>query len=248
MAALRYLGHSTVLLEIDGVRILTDPVLVDRIGPLRRQSDAVAHLIDEIDIDVVLISHGHHDHLDLPSLRRVRGRPRIVVPRGLGTIVRGRDVLEIAAGESFEQGAVRVEAIFADHHGGRRPFGPAADALGYRVAGSVRLYFAGDTDLFAGMAALARNVDVALLPVWGWGPRLGNGHLDPGRAAEAVARIRPRLAIPIHWGTFYPFGLARFWPGPLSDPPQDFAREVARVAPATEVRILVAGASTDVST
>jgi L-ascorbate metabolism protein UlaG (beta-lactamase superfamily) len=247
MAALRYLGHSTVLLEIDGVRILTDPVIVDRIGPLRRHSDAVAHLIEDVEIDVVLISHGHHDHLHLPSLRRLHGRPRIVVPRGLGRILRGFDVVEIAAGESLDHGPLRVDAVYADHDGGRRPFGPSAAALGYRVAGTVRVYFAGDSDLFPGMSALAGVVDVALLPVWGWGPRLGRGHLDPGRAAEAVVRIKPRLAIPIHWGTFYPFAAARFWPTPLSKPPQDFAREVARVAPATEVRILAAGASTDLS-
>jgi L-ascorbate metabolism protein UlaG (beta-lactamase superfamily) len=247
MAALRYLGHSTVLLEIDGVRILTDPVIVDRIGPLRRHSDAVAHLIEDVEIDVVLISHGHHDHLHLPSLRRLHGRPRIVVPRGLGRILRGFDVVEIAAGESLDHGPLRVDAVYADHDGGRRPFGPSAVALGYRVAGTVRVYFAGDSDLFPGMSALAGVVDVALLPGGGLGPRLGRGHLDPGRAAEAVVRIKPRLAIPIHWGTFYPFAAARFWPTPLSKPPQDFAREVARVAPATEVRILAAGASTDLS-
>ena len=91
------------------------------------------------------------------------------------------------------------------------------------------------------MDDIAGTVDVALLPVWGWGPRLGTGHLDPGRAAEAVRRIRPRIAIPIHWGTFYPFAFARIWPRPLGDPPHDFARETARVAPDTQVRILGPG-------
>jgi L-ascorbate metabolism protein UlaG (beta-lactamase superfamily) len=136
-----------------------------------------------------------------------------------------------------------VQAIRAEHDGRRRPFGPAAEALGYRIAGSSRLYFAGDTDLCAEMDDLAGTVDVALLPVWGWGPRLGAGHLDPRRAAEAVLRIRPRIAVPIHWGTFYPFAFARFWPHPLGDPPREFAREVTRVASQTEVRILAAGES-----
>ena len=242
-ARLCYLGHSTVLLELDGVSILTDPLLVDRLGLLHRHTDAVAHLIEEVSIDAVLISHAHHDHLHLPSLRRCGGHPRIVVPRGLGKVASraGHDVVEIAAGERLEIGGVSVEAIRADHDGRRRPFGPAADALGYRITGSSRLYFAGDTDLFPEMADLAGTVDVALLPVWGWGPRLGTGHLDPGRAAEAVLRIRPRVAIPIHWGTFYPFAFARFWPRALGDPPHEFAREVARVAPNTEVRILAPG-------
>ena len=228
---------------MDGVSILTDPVLVDRLGLLHRHSDAVAHLVDDANIDVVLISHAHHDHLHLPSLRRCRGRLRIVVPRGLGRLASraGHDVVEVAAGERLDIGSVRIEAIRAEHDGRRRPFGPNAPSLGYRITGSSRVYFAGDTDLFAEMADLAGTVDVALLPVWGWGPRLGTGHLDPGRAAEAVLRIQPRLAIPIHWGTFYPFTFARFWPHPLGDPPRDFAREAARVAPATEVRILTPG-------
>jgi len=242
-ARLRYLGHSTVLLEVDGVCILTDPLVVDRLGLLHRHTDAVAHLIDDVNIDVVLISHAHHDHLHLPSLRRCPGRPRIVVPRGLGRLASraGHDVMEVAAGERFDLGGVVVDVIRADHDGRRRPFGPAANALGYRISGSTRVYFAGDTDLFAEMSDLAGTVDVTLLPVWGWGPRLGSGHLDPRRAAEALVRIRPRLAIPIHWGTFYPFAFARIWPHPLGDPPRDFAREAARLAPQTEVRILAPG-------
>jgi L-ascorbate metabolism protein UlaG (beta-lactamase superfamily) len=244
---LRYLGHSTVLVEMDGVSILTDPLLVDRLGLLHRHTDAVAHLIEGVDIDIVLISHAHHDHLHLPSLRRIRGRPRVVVPRGLGTLVSrsGHEVIEVAAGERFDIRGVGVEAIRAEHDGRRRPFGPTAGALGYRIVGSSRLYFAGDTDLCPEMDGLAGAVDVALLPVWGWGPRLGSGHLDPGRAAEAVRRMRPRVAIPIHWGTFYPFTLARFWPHPLGDPPHEFAREATRIASATEVRILAPGATTD---
>ena len=240
---LRYLGHSTVLVEMGGVRILTDPLLVDRLGLLHRHSDAVAHHLEDIEVDVVLISHAHHDHLHLPSLRRLRGKPRIVVPSGLSRLLRGAggDVVEVAAGERFDVRGIGVEAIRADHDGRRRPFGPTADALGYRITGSSRLYFAGDTDLFAEMNGLAGTVDVALLPVWGWGPRLGTGHLDPARAAEAVFRIRPRIAIPIHWGTFYPFAFARFWPHPLGDPPRDFARETARIAPETAVRILAPG-------
>jgi L-ascorbate metabolism protein UlaG (beta-lactamase superfamily) len=248
-AHLRYLGHSTVLVEIDGVSILTDPLLVDRLGLLHRHTDAVAHLIEDVHIDVVLISHAHHDHLHLPSLRRIRGRPRVMVPKGLGRLLSrsGHEVMEVTAGEGFDVGGVAFQAIRAEHDGRRGPFGPAAEALGYRIAGSSRVYFAGDTDLCPEMDALAGAVDVALLPVWGWGPRLGTGHLDPERAAQAVLRMRPRIAIPIHWGTFYPFAFARFWPHPLGDPPHDFAREAARVAPGTEVRILAPGEETDLS-
>jgi len=246
-ARLRYLGHSTVLLELDGVRILTDPLLVDRIGPLHRHSDAADEMLEGIEADVVLISHAHHDHLHLPSLRRLRGRPRTVVPAGLGRLVeRHHEVVEVTPGQQIEVGSIRIKAMPALHHGGRRPFGPSSAALGFHIVGSSRVYFAGDTDIFPEMADLAGHVDVALLPVWGWGPRLGGGHMDPARAAEAVVRIAPRVAIPIHWGTFYPFALARIWPRPLAKPPLDFAHEVARRAPGTEVRVLAPGEMTEV--
>ena len=241
--SIRFLGHSTVLIELDGVRILTDPLLVDRLGLLHRHAGDLREAIADLGVDAVLISHGHHDHLHLPSLARLAGHPRIVAPTGLGPMLarRGHDVVEIAPGETLRIGPVVVEAITAVHHGGRRPLGPSATAIGFRIRGSVSVYFAGDTDLFPQMHDLAGGVDVALLPVWGWGPRLGAGHLDPERAAEAVARIKPRIAIPIHWGTFYPFGLARVWWHPLADPPHRFAEEVARRTPSTEVRLLTPG-------
>ena len=75
-------------------------------------------------------------------------------------------------------------------------------ALGYVVSGSQQVYFAGDTDLFAGMSALAGALDVALLPVAGWGPKVDAGHLDPLRAAKSLPLLKPRIAVPIHWGTY----------------------------------------------
>ena len=246
---LRFFGHSTVLLELDGLRILTDPLLVDRLGPLRRQGQQRSPALRDLAVDVVLISHGHYDHLHLPSLRLLVGRPKMVAPAGLGDVLRraGHDVTELAVGDSAHFGPLTVVAIRADHAGGLLPLCRSRAATGFRIDGSVRVYFAGDTDLYPEMSALAGTVDVALLPVWGWGPRLGIGHLDPFRAAQAVSLIRPRSAVPIHWGTFYPFGLRRIWPQPLERPPSDFAREVARVAPATEVRIVMPGQAIELS-
>ena len=243
---LRFLGHSTVLLDLAGIRILTDPLLTDRLGILHRHAGEIRDAFEGKDVDVVLISHAHHDHLHLPSLQLLPGRPQIVAPTGLGPLLmaRGHEVIELTPGQDVSIGRLRLTAIAARHRVQRRPFGPVTPALGYLVAGgSLRIYFAGDTDLFPEMEDLAGNADLALLPVWGWGPRLGTGHLDPQRAAEAVRRIRPRLAIPIHWGTFYPFAFARLWPGPLAHPAQEFAREVGRVAPETEVRVLAPGES-----
>jgi L-ascorbate metabolism protein UlaG (beta-lactamase superfamily) len=243
---LRFFGHATVLVDMDGTRVLTDPILVERLGPLRRRPRGTRDLLGSITPDVVVISHAHHDHLHLPSLRRLAGRPAFVVPVGLGAFLtrEGYDVTELAPGQRLTVGTLRIEATPARHSGGRVPFGPAAAAIGFRIDGSSRVYFAGDTDLFAGMADLAGLVDVALLPVWGWGPTIGPGHLDPVRAAEAVRLIAPRLAIPIHWGTLYPLFLHRFYGRPLERPPLDFAEAVARVAPDTAVHVLAPGEAT----
>ncbi len=244
-----FLGHATVALELAGMRVLTDPLLTPRLGLLFRHVAHIAQLAEAARADVVLISHGHQDHLHLPSLALVPGHPQMVVPVGLGSLLaaHGHHATEISAGQTLTFGALRVRATAARHVVRRALFGPITPALGYVISadGSPRIYFAGDTDLFPEMADLAGSVDVALIPVWGWGPRLGPGHLDPARGAEAVRLIRPRLAIPIHWGTFYPFELEHFWPKPLADPPVDFAREVARIAPDTTVRILAPGEAMD---
>jgi L-ascorbate metabolism protein UlaG (beta-lactamase superfamily) len=227
------------------VRLLTDPLVRRRAGPLVR---VVAPVRPEAtrDIDAVLLSHLHADHADLASLRRV-GAP-VIAPRGAGAWLRRRrirEVREVRDGDEHPLGAVTVRAVAAEHEDRRYPWGPHAEPLGFVVRGSRSVYFAGDTDLFDAMSDLHRALDVALLPVWGWGTKLGPGHLDPGRAARAAAIIHPRVAIPIHWGTFAmprPLG-----PGAASDaPPQEFAQLAAREAPEVEVRVLAPGERTSV--
>lgn len=243
--SLTYVGHATVLLDLGGVRLLTDPVLRSRVAHLRRQGPAPD---PPRDLDAVLISHLHRDHLDLPSLRMLDRRARLVAPRGAGEFLRRhghREVTELAAGESTDVGGARITATPALHDGRRRPFGgPVAAPVGFQVeAAGRRVYFAGDTDLFDGMADLAGGLDLALVPVWGWGPALGAGHLDPVGAAQAVAMLQPRLAVPIHWGSLFRADLTRRRPELLRDPPRDFAAQVAAVAPGVEVRVVEPGAS-----
>jgi L-ascorbate metabolism protein UlaG (beta-lactamase superfamily) len=155
-------------------------------------------------------------------------------------------VREIGLGETVSIRGVEVRAVPAMHDGhrdGRR--GPGAEAIGYLISGGGRtVYFAGDTDLFAEMSELG-PLDLALLPVWGWGTYVGKGHLDPERAAEAAALLRPRIAVPVHWGTFFPAGLRHLRPRFLSEPPREFARLAGHRAPGVEVRVLEPGSSTD---
>lgn len=241
-----WVGHATALLELGGARLLADPVLRDRVWHLRRHGpDPPANA--RRDLDAVLISHMHHDHLDMPSLRMAAGSgTRVVAPRGAGSMLSGagmNHVEEISAGESVAIGDVVVTAWRAEHDGRRWPWGARVPALSYMVEGAGRrVWFPGDTDLFTEMAALARpRLDLALLPVWGWGPTLGSGHLDPLRAADAAALIHPRVVVPIHWGTLYPIGMSRVRPHPLRDPPLAFADAVARAAPDVRVEVLAPG-------
>ena len=231
-----------MLVELGGVRLLTDPVVRRRVAHLRRHPPPPDPAVVS-GPDAVLISHLHYDHLDLPSLRRV-GAPRVLAPRGSGGfLVRAgvRGVEELSAGETVEVRGVPVTAVPAVHDDRRRPGGgPRAAPLGFVAGGDRRVYFAGDTDLFPGMRALGR-VDVALLPVAGWGPTLGPGHMDAAVAARAAALIRPRIAVPIHWGTLHPLIVRR---GPwFLEPPRSFAAHVAEIAPEVETRVLEPGQS-----
>jgi L-ascorbate metabolism protein UlaG (beta-lactamase superfamily) len=230
-----------VLIELAGVRLLTDPLLGAGIFHVRRRVPAPP-ITDLQSLDAILISHAHRDHLDHRSLRLLAGGHPVIMPRGSAATLRGhgaREGVELAEGERVAIGDVVVRAVHAAHDGRRHPFGPPIAALGYLLEGACHVYFAGDTDLFAGMSALAGQVHVALLPIWGWGARIPAGHLDPVRAAEAVARIRPRVAVPIHWGTLRAWGAQRGL-DPVT-PARAFAEAVSHVAPETAVRILMPG-------
>jgi L-ascorbate metabolism protein UlaG (beta-lactamase superfamily) len=254
-----FAGHSTVLLEMDGVRLLTDPLLRRRIGVLIRRSPVPPAAVRG-DLHAVLVSHAHLDHLDVPSLRLIDRRTPVVVPSGLGSLVRrlGFVPIEMQAGDEVEigpagagaegadgrgAGRVRVMAVPADHAGTRYPMAVESDALGYVVSGGLRTYYAGDTGLFEGMRELA-PLDVAVLPVGGWGPRLPSDHLNPLSAAKALQLLRPAACVPVHWGTIYPPWLPPEFNAKWGEWPHAFARYAGHLAPEVDVRILQPGETT----
>jgi L-ascorbate metabolism protein UlaG (beta-lactamase superfamily) len=237
LGGLTWLGHSSVVIELDGTRLVTDPVLRRRVWHLRRKAAVEPGSLGAL--DGILVSHAHFDHLDLSSLGRLGRSVPVVVPTGLGELLRRRGfehVLEVSAGETLELGGVAIRVTHAEHESRRWPLSGSSAALGYVVEASKRVYFAGDTDLFNAMAELA-PLDVAVLPVSGWGSRLPAGHLDPGGAARALQLLQPKVAVPVHWGTYRtPFGAA------LGDrPAREFAAAAAEVAPDVEVRVLGIG-------
>jgi L-ascorbate metabolism protein UlaG (beta-lactamase superfamily) len=239
-----WIGHGTVLVELDGVRLLTDPLVRSRLGHIVRV--AGPHDANALrNVDAALVSHVHFDHFDMWSLRRLGRSVRVIVPVGAARMLRRRGfaaVTEVDVGDEVDVDGVTIRATPADHDGRRPPFLNKAPSLGYVIAGSARVYFAGDTDLFDGMSTLAPDLDVALLPVSGWGVRVPRGHLDPLRAAQALALLRPRMAIPIHWGTYRRIRLPRD-PEVLRAPAESFARFAEELAPDVDVRLLPVGGS-----
>lgn len=241
-------GHATVLVELDGVRLVTDPVLRRRVVHLRRHvADPGPDFVHGV--DAVLISHLHFDHLDLPSLRRYDRNTKVIVPAGAGPLIRRSgfgDVVELLAGQEAEVGGVGVRAVNAEHDGRRHPLGVEADALGYVISGTRQLYFAGDTDLHPGLPDITERsggLDVALLPIWGWGHRLGAGHMDPRGAARAAAILRPEMTVPIHWGTYFPIGMKGVRGRLLEKPVDAFSSQMDLLAPGVEARVLRPGES-----
>ncbi|MFE2881453.1 MBL fold metallo-hydrolase [Streptomyces sp. NPDC059272] len=242
-------GHATCTIEDSDVRVLTDPLFARRLAHLRRRRGAVPPA-GARRADLALVSHLHADHLHLPSLAGLAPGTRLLVPRGALRAVPGLRRLrqlrieEVAPGDQTRVGDLVVRTVPARHDGRRLPVGPhRSPALGYVVEGEARTYFAGDTGLFDDMAKEVGPVDVALLPVGGWGPYLGEGHLDAGRAAEALARLAPRSAVPVHYGTYWPIGMDAVRPHEFHTPGDEFVRIAAQLAPSVSVHRLGHGES-----
>jgi L-ascorbate metabolism protein UlaG (beta-lactamase superfamily) len=243
--AITYAGHATVLIETGEARLVTDPLLRERLlVVLRRHGGLDRDALGRV--DGVLISHQHLDHLDLASLRKIGGSVPILAPPGsAGLLARHGfpNVSELSPGDSESLAGVSVRAVEARHFGGRIFGLGKGGVVGYVVEGPSRVYYAGDTELFPGMQDLAEDLDVALLPIWGWGPKLGPGHLDPERAARALAMLKPRFAVPVHWGTLALIGAKRAWPWLFERPGREFVDWARRLAPEVEVRLLEPGQS-----
>ena len=245
-AKIHYLGHATLLIQLDGLNIITDPVLGDRILYLRRLGPSGRTWLQQLPTpDVILLSHLHLDHFHIPTLRRLPAALPMLAPRQalkwLKIAVKQK-LIGVEPGDSTAMGDIVIDTTNAIH--GRTPARTPMDlAQGYLLKGSQTIYFPGDTDVFPEMAAIGdQGVDLALLPVWGWGPTLGAGHMDAARAVEALALLRPRIAIPIHWGSFNLLGASLLRPmAHITNPGPLFQELAAKHAPDVQVHLLPPG-------
>ena len=211
-----YVGHATVVIDLDGVRVITDPVLRPRVLHLRRVGSVPASALRGL--DAVLLSHAHWDHLDVPSLERLGKELPIVCPGGVSGLLRRkkfRHVTTLEVGEDVQIGRLAVSAVHAEHEGARGPLG-ASGQLGYVVSGCRRIYFAGDTDLFDDLA------DV--------GPSTWRSFLSPAGAPRSAPDISTPSVRPRRFRLLQPR-----WPSPFTGAPGR-ASGVSRIRLAARVR------------
>ena len=234
---LTWLGHASFLFQFRSMNILTDPVLSERASPLpfigpRRHTPA-ALAVDELpDIDQVLISHNHYDHLDHTTVLRLKRRfgdsIQWCVPLGVGRWFRGlgiTNLIELDWWQSADCHRHEVFCVPAQHFSGRG----AADRNRSLWCGWVcdfdgyRLYFAGDTgygSCFADIGEVFGAMDLSLLPIGAYAPRwfMAPVHVDPEGAVAIHCDVRSRQSIAMHWGTFV------LTDEPLDEPPKELAR------------------------
>lgn len=215
-----FVNHSTVLVQMDGVNILTDPIWSERCSPVSfagpRRVVAPGVRFEQLPpIDLVLVSHNHYDHMDLPTLRQLADerRPRIFVPLGnAGTLdhrgVRGAEELGWWKSARVTKG-IQVHAVPAQHFSGRGIFDrDRALWAGYVVTGPAgAMYFAGDTGFGPHFAQIRERYGpprLALLPIGAYRPEwfMSRVHMSPDEALSAHGILEAGTSVGIHFGTF----------------------------------------------
>jgi L-ascorbate metabolism protein UlaG (beta-lactamase superfamily) len=213
-----WFGHSSSLIEIDGTRLLVDPIWSDRASPVewagpRRWYPPTIALAQLPPVDAVLISHDHYDHLDYPTIVAMRGWKNVfIVPLGIGAHlarwgIPADRIVELDWWQSARVGALAVTLVPARHASGRMNGQSDLTLWGgfALVAARHRVYYSGDTGLFEGMDEIGRRFgpfDVALIEAGQYDADWPDWHLGPEQSVLSAQRVRAKALIPVHWGLF----------------------------------------------
>ena len=244
-----FINHATLLLQMDGINVLTDPIYSRTVSFLfpRRQKPGIP-FENLPPIDYILVSHSDYDHLNLRTLRKLRrkGPATIVVPFGLSRYAHKagfEDIVELNTWEVLDRPNVKITCTPAKHHSKRTAWDRTGSACcGFVVQASERtVYFAGDTGYAEFLAELGSrfSIDAALLPIGAYKPEkwFKNLHLHPAPAVKAFLDLRARHLIPYHWGTFW------ISDEPMAEPPKLLLAESRRFGLEERVHVLNNGDS-----
>ncbi|HET6335176.1 MAG TPA: MBL fold metallo-hydrolase [Polyangiales bacterium] len=209
-----WIGHASFLCELDGTRFVIDPIFGRAGGVVKRVTPPAAMPDQLTDISAVLVTHGHHDHLDPASLQKLaqaqKGRAVFVVPRGLASVLPREctPAIELDWWQFVQIGAVRVHLVPAQHWHRRGAFDTNKSLWGgYVIEGTHRVYHTGDTGYFGGFEAIGRvfdGIDVACLPLGAYEPRwfMSAQHMSPEQSLQAQVDLNATHFVGMHWGTY----------------------------------------------
>ncbi len=212
-ASLVWIGHASFLLTLGGKRMLTDPVLGQRVGLIERLSAPGIPLGELPPIDIVLVTHNHRDHLDPWSIRRIGSNPTYVLPKGNGqlisALVKSAKIIELDWWETTKIDTIEVMLVPSRHWSMHWPWDRNEGLWGgYVIHGPEgSAYHSGDTgfwDRFEEIGKRAGNIDWAMLPIGAYEPRwfMEPQHMNPDEAAKAARMLGAKNFVAMHWGTF----------------------------------------------
>ena len=216
-----WIGHASFLIQAEGMSLLIDPNWAKWLKVIKRMKLPGLHLHELPDIDLVLVTHAHFDHLDRKTLREVAADQPIVVPFEVGNLVHDlgfHSVNELHYWETFEHGPLRITLTPAHHWGARMLHDSHRGFGGYIIeVGGRTIYHCGDTAYFEGFREIGarHRIDVALLPIGAYDPPSGREvHMNPEEALKAFVELGAKRMVPMHFGTF------RLSYEPLHEPPE----------------------------
>ncbi|HCX49823.1 MAG TPA: MBL fold metallo-hydrolase [Bacillus sp. (in: Bacteria)] len=206
-----WIGHSTFLLQLDGLNILTDPVWAKRMGFQKRLTEPGIPLGELPEIDVVVISHGHYDHLDFPTLKKLKGNPQYFVPVGMKTLFEKKgyhNVIELSWWKRTEYKGIQVHFVPAQHWTRRTLTDMNTSHWGgwiFQTAGET-FYFVGDTGYFSGFKEIAERftIDTVFMPIGAYEPEwfMADSHISPEDSVKAFIELEAKQFVPMHYGAY----------------------------------------------